>query len=424
MDKLKTICKYLFLFFLVPLTMSAQDSPSPYHRFGTVVSRGSGVTANIVPYTNITVCIAGSNPCTGAAIYYDVGLTSPVLGPVISDASGNFSYYISGNQCVDENYSAPGITTYQIPNVCSSYVNNNTGSSTNGQALVNIMNSVGGRDIADGGTIATLTTVLPLTGGILTGTLTAPTINVTGSLSTPSFVLNGGVPITSQSSAGNQIVTCPPGGTTTQYCDAAGHWVNIAAYTLPPPTLSTLGGIFSSTGPTNQFASGVDVSGNVTYTQPTYSSLGGSVPIWNQNTTGNSGTTNAFASVPTNCGAGGVSYGIGANGNALCNATQMDEYWTFVGCAAPGDGPVSCSNGSTSLPTAMPDTSFWVSCTAYWTQAQMAAQFGNSHQVIMNVSASIVSTTQISSSVGFAPGDSGTYPYSPNETVSCHAHHN
>src|SRR6185437_1928090 len=423
MDILKTFSKYLLLL-LLPLVVFAQNSPSPYHRFGLVLSRGSGVSANIVPYANITVCVAGSNPCAQASIYNDVGLTSPILGPVVADPNGNFAYYLSGNQCVDEYYTSPNITAYTMSNVCSSYGNNNTGSSTNGQALVNIMNSVGGRDIADGGTIATLTTVLPLTGGILTGTLTAPTIHVTGRLTTPSFTINGGTPITSQSSTGNQVVTCPPGGAGNQYCDAAGAWTNPGSYTLPPPTISTLGGIFSSTAPTNRFASGVDVSGNVVYTQPTYANLGGSVPIWNQNTTGNSGTTNSFASVPSNCGAGASAYGIDSSGNALCNTTQQDEYWTFVGCAAPGDGPVYCSNGSTSLPTAMPDTSYSVTCIAYWTQAQMAAQYGNAHQVIMNVSASVVSTTQISSSVGFAPGDSGTFPYSPAETVSCHAHHN
>ena len=40
-----------------------------------------------------------------------------------------------------------------------------------------------------------------------------------------SITLNGGTPWTSSSSANSQVVTCPSGGTTTQYCDAAGAWV-------------------------------------------------------------------------------------------------------------------------------------------------------------------------------------------------------
>ena len=37
--------------------------------------------------------------------------------------------------------------------------------------------------------------------------------------------INGGIPLTSQSSANSQVVTCPPGGSTTQVCDAAGAWI-------------------------------------------------------------------------------------------------------------------------------------------------------------------------------------------------------
>jgi hypothetical protein len=39
-----------------------------------------------------------------------------------------------------------------------------------------------------------------------------------------SVALNGGTPWTSSSSANSQVVTCPTGGTSTQYCGADGNW--------------------------------------------------------------------------------------------------------------------------------------------------------------------------------------------------------
>lgn len=54
------------------------------------------------------------------------------------------------------------------------------------------------------------------------------------SIQTPSIQINGGTIITSQSSASSQLVTCQPGGTGTQVCDAAGNWVSIS------PTSSSL----------------------------------------------------------------------------------------------------------------------------------------------------------------------------------------
>lgn len=47
--------------------------------------------------------------------------------------------------------------------------------------------------------------------------------------------------------------------------------------TLAAPTASVLGGILSSAAPTNQFATGVTTGGGVTYAQPLFSNIGGSV---------------------------------------------------------------------------------------------------------------------------------------------------
>jgi hypothetical protein len=67
---------------------------------------------------------------------------------------------------------------------------------------------------------------LPLTGGTLTGALNGTSASFSGTVAAASLTVGqGATPITSQSSANSQVVTCPTGGTTTKYCDAAGAWV-------------------------------------------------------------------------------------------------------------------------------------------------------------------------------------------------------
>jgi hypothetical protein len=56
-------------------------------------------------------------------------------------------------------------------------------------------------------------------------------------VTTPSLTLNGGTPITGQSSANSQVVTCPSGGTSTQYCGADGAWHASGGSSLPSSVL-------------------------------------------------------------------------------------------------------------------------------------------------------------------------------------------
>jgi hypothetical protein len=69
-----------------------------------------------------------------------------------------------------------------------------------------------------------------------TGTLVTDTTldNNTLAASVTSLAINGGTAITSASSANSQVVTCPTGGTTTQYCDAAGSWTAAPASMVWP----------------------------------------------------------------------------------------------------------------------------------------------------------------------------------------------
>lgn len=70
----------------------------------------------------------------------------------------------------------------------------------------------------------------------------------------------------------------------------------IAATQLIAPTASTLGGVKSSTAPANSFATGIDLTGAVTYAQPSYSNLSGSLPAPTSTTLGGVKASNATAS--------------------------------------------------------------------------------------------------------------------------------
>ena len=64
-----------------------------------------------------------------------------------------------------------------------------------------------------------------------------PDTEVHGNLTVDGFFqLEGGTPLTSQSSANPQIVTCPPGGTTGQYCGAEGAWDTVPSGILSMQT--------------------------------------------------------------------------------------------------------------------------------------------------------------------------------------------
>jgi hypothetical protein len=69
----------------------------------------------------------------------------------------------------------------------------------------------------------------------------------TGAVAAPSVAINGATAITSTSSSNSQAVTCPTGGSGTQYCDAAGAWVS------------------PSGGTSNWYANGTDTGSSTAY---------------------------------------------------------------------------------------------------------------------------------------------------------------
>ena len=68
-----------------------------------------------------------------------------------------------------------------------------------------------------------------------------------------------------------------------------------------------------------------------------YSSLTGTPPTWNQNTTGNAATATALATTPTQCGTNTFSTGVTAAGNANC---VQPTFSNIGGTPQPGINPL------------------------------------------------------------------------------------
>jgi hypothetical protein len=80
------------------------------------------------------------------------------------------------------------------------------------------------------------------------------------------------------------------------------------------------------------------LTGNAsTATNVPYSGLTGTVPTWNQNTTGNAATASALATTPTQCTGGQFATGIAANGNANCATSGGGSGTTATASTVPGD---------------------------------------------------------------------------------------
>lgn len=89
------------------------------HRLGQVLVKGNGISANVVPYASIKVCVTGIHCATISPVYADLNLTQLLTQPLSADASGNYNYYTPAG-CVDEQISAPGSATFLLANVCPS----------------------------------------------------------------------------------------------------------------------------------------------------------------------------------------------------------------------------------------------------------------------------------------------------------------
>ena len=103
--------------------------------------------------------------------------------------------------------------------------------------------------------------------------------------------------------------------------------------------------------------------------------------------------------------------------------TGQDEYGTLTGCAFANDGGgLTCSAGTITWGSAFADTSYNVGC---WPMYSAAIAGGSSTQPVIDLSAAINSTTQITVTEGVAQGSSGGYLVSTSYglTIYCQAHH-
>ena len=156
------------LFLILALAGAAFGQGSVYTR--PVISP----TGAAVPGAQIYVCTLGAsqNPCTPqVTIYSNVGLSTPLTQPILSDVNGNFSFYCSpGNFTVQ--VTAPNSSTLTYNDTCPG-----TGSSTgtvNGSGTANTIpvwtagTTIGNSSITDNGT--TVATTEALSAGAISGT--------------------------------------------------------------------------------------------------------------------------------------------------------------------------------------------------------------------------------------------------------------
>lgn len=179
------------------------------HRISQVLVKGNGVQANVSPFAKILVCAPGTGCATQVDVFSDVGLTNPLLQPIVADGSGNYNYYIAGS-CVDERISTPGQNDLFLTNVCPPNGSGGT-VSTIGVASAN---GFTGSSSGGGSPVITLnvdaTHVLPVNTGSSTtylngagryttppsgGTVTSvsglvPLFSVTNPTGTPTFALS------------------------------------------------------------------------------------------------------------------------------------------------------------------------------------------------------------------------------------------
>ncbi len=111
---------------------------------------------------------------------------------------------------------------------------------------------------------------------------------------------------------------------------------------------------------------------------------------------------------------------VGNGSEYVDSGTQQDEWFTVTGCAAPTDGNSACTLTGNSLPTPMPDTNYFLSCTGTLPSADLSPS--GSAGIGVGVSTAITSTSLFNMSVGYIGGSSTYFPYTA--TITCHAHHN
>ena len=148
-----------------------------------------------------------------------------------------------------------------------------------------------------------------------------------------SLQVAGGTPMSSQSSANSQIVTCPPGGTSTQYCGADGAWhtqsaggvtqIMAGANVTIAPTGGTGAVTINATGGGGSL--GLSVLGTITSAQ-----------TWNSTTLAANYTPTGTNGTPAIESAGAGACPAGSNACLLWNATGTNAHTDALAYDGPG----------------------------------------------------------------------------------------
>jgi hypothetical protein len=117
----------------------------------------------------------------------------------------------------------------------------------------------------------------------------------------------------------------------------AGNTISAVSSTVPPPTLSMLGGIYLSSAPANQFGTGVDSSGNLTYAQPSFNDISGILALSKGGTGANLTASN-----------GGIFWSNATTGQILAGTANASRPLISGSSATPSWGAFSLPGSVTS----------------------------------------------------------------------------
>jgi hypothetical protein len=315
----RSMKKIVWLLFLLSSSAFASTAAlSNYCVLGASQANTSGLKSSnylqgVIPSCTVTVYLTGTT--TLATIYSDSSSTA-LTNPFTANTDGSWLLFAEVNQGYDVEMSG-GIS----PNTYPSPV-----TLTGLYPATQIINPSGN--------------YLPLSGGTLTGDLiTRNVYAVTGStydLGKTGFSYNNAWINTAHIGVladGATATTQTQGDGTTKVATDAYVDTGLALKLNANSIVDSAHGGTGVASPTG-YAYG-NGSGVFTFSSTIpYSALAGTVPTWNQSTTGNAATASALAATPTLCATGYAPTGIEANGNA-------------TGCVALAAGSVTDGSGTT-----------------------------------------------------------------------------